>query len=377
MREVRSAFEHVSHEQYYRRPLRQGLRGEFATVLEQIDEALETIERNNRFIVRNRLTSEMQGLNTEHMLKHLRLSQSDLARINEELHGVDEISQDNAEKAHASASLVERLTDSLETTRERVQQGNASIAEMNRMGEKITGVLELIKQIAEKTNLLALNASIEAARAGEHGRGFAVVADEVKKLAQNTKEATEEIDGVVARFRDDSAEMMENSESIAGMTEEVANETRGLRDRFREFSETAERTHSAVEFAATVAFTSLIKVDHLIYKQNGYQAFREGDQSEAAEAVRVDHHQCRLGQWYDNQASEKYRGLAAFDALDEPHRRVHQRMAEVLDLMEEDWETDPDIQQQILDTYRASEDASEEVFQGIERMISERYPDRA
>jgi len=116
---------------------------------------------------------------------------------------------ESGELAQTGGQVVEQTIEVMRGISEAVTAGAASVQELGKRGEQIGQIIEVINDIADQTNLLALNAAIEAARAGEHGRGFAVVADEVRALADRTTKATQEIAESIKAIQTETGEAVQ------------------------------------------------------------------------------------------------------------------------------------------------------------------------
>jgi len=148
---------------------------------------------------------------------------------------VDEVARNAASASESSSESgriahhgSERITQTLSSINQLAGNVDSTSNNFGQLAGKIRGisqVLEVIRSIAEQTNLLALNAAIEAARAGEAGRGFAVVADEVRALAHKTGQSTREIESMIGAVQSDTEQAvrdMESSNGLAKQTLEIA-----------------------------------------------------------------------------------------------------------------------------------------------------------
>ncbi|HCM47159.1 MAG TPA: methyl-accepting chemotaxis protein [Colwellia sp.] len=146
----------------------------------------------------------------------------ELSATVKEVAGNTQLAADSAKKAdeqsQKGAEVVQDSYHSIESLATEINNLAQRITSLHESSNNITNVVDVIKSVAEQTNLLALNAAIEAARAGEQGRGFAVVADEVRTLAQRTQQSTSEIESFISALQSDANSafsVIENSQKMA------------------------------------------------------------------------------------------------------------------------------------------------------------------
>ncbi|MBM6551007.1 methyl-accepting chemotaxis protein [Marinomonas ostreistagni] len=183
---------------------------------------------------------------------------------NQEMAGV---ANDTATEAHNSSALADQGIGAVNNSRSAIdglvgdiEQALGRATDLEKSSEAIASVLEVIRNIAEQTNLLALNAAIEAARAGEQGRGFAVVADEVRTLATRTQDSTNEIESMIDQLKvnvHESSRAIQNSRTNADTTvsnfDEVIRIFGALQESFGKVQEMAAQTAQATQEQSTVS----------------------------------------------------------------------------------------------------------------------------
>ncbi|MCP4936881.1 MAG: hypothetical protein GY927_22430 [bacterium] len=296
----------------------------------------------------------------------------------------DAIETDNTVSSGLSAA--QSAMGAIQIIWDTMEDSVGSFGELTGASNQIEQILNVIEDIAEQTNLLALNATIEAARAGEAGKGFAVVALEVKNLANQSSKATEDIANRIQALKagmesisstmdksreavtagresiDKTANTMElAAQQVSSVSSKMTDITSILHQQKGSSSEISRSINEVAGFSlesqqqvelvtASINSTNemmteiakssfdgksdrslceIAKIDHILFKKNIISIAMGDAQSNSSEIS--DHHNCRLGKWYDGLKLPHIVDLPSFKMLAKPHEAVHAAAKKALD----------------------------------------------
>jgi methyl-accepting chemotaxis protein len=370
-READDSFQAQMAGDYARMAQGEKLHGGFRRAIERHNALLASMADKLRDERKIALLSQASQLNASHLIGNMTGIQTDLRTITERMREAATTATQTAQEASHNQAAVAEAEKYLAEIANRILQVVDAIGQLNARSIEINQAVSLITEISDQTNLLALNAAIEAARAGESGRGFAVVADEVRKLAEKTRSASQSIGQVMSLLTQDGVQMQNDAQQMRTMAENSAHVVSSLAGAFGRFAASALETERAALGVQDMSFATLVKIDHIIYKQRAYMALNSGGDAQYVEPVGVGHRQCRLGQWYLGEGKARFGGTPSFSALDTPHAQVHEGAHRVLAQLKLDWENDAEVQQVILEGLQQMEAGSQGVMERLDGMLAE------
>ncbi|MDD4912388.1 MAG: methyl-accepting chemotaxis protein [Sideroxydans sp.] len=287
-----------------------------------------------------------------------------------------------SESARSGAEVVDNAIKVMREIADTVQESSHTVARLGERSTQIGTIIGSIKEIAEQTNLLALNAAIEAARAGEQGRGFAVVADEVRKLAERTTTATREISEMITNIQGETGQavsamergmnQVQTGSAEAGRSgealREILSQINAVADQVRQIAAAAEeQTKSTGSISKNIE--TIRETIHITSQESAASAVAANEMNAIAEELmggvgkfkihedatlainkaksahmifigkikahldnngKVDpnalptHQTCAFGKWYQTQGQSSCANFAEFREIDAPHAQVHE-----------------------------------------------------
>jgi len=192
---------------------------------------------------------EQQNEATASMAASMEEMAVSIAHVSDSSSSAKAIAQGSLTSADEGKRVVDKTVHEMVEMAETVKGTSKSMETLSLRTDEIGGIVSVIKEIADQTNLLALNAAIEAARAGEQGRGFAVVADEVRKLAERTTSSTKQVADVIAAIQNETRHAVDNMHRVV---EQVTTNAKSARQAGESIVQIREGSSRVVDVSAEI-----------------------------------------------------------------------------------------------------------------------------